>query len=231
MEELLNLIKTPEQAAQFLATMLFYAKLKQAMCAGKLPGWIQIAVEAQRNMKICYKFQALYEYMNSCTTEGEIKDNAHFALEFLVDELGSFVIDAMLSAFRCFPAGTRIVMDATDADSDDAVNDDGLDRSDSDTATLRRLRYVTRNIEDVKVGDFVLARDEHGTHIGRHRVSRLYQNETYLLYTLTVTDSNGLTSQVQTTAGWHCRRRTHVRMRGDFGCHWRSLWAARVWGH
>ena len=30
-------------------------------------------------------------------------------------------------------------------------------------------------------------------------------------------------------AGWHCQRREHRRMRGDIGCHWRSLWTASVY--
>ncbi len=29
-------------------------------------------------------------------------------------------------------------------------------------------------------------------------------------------------------AGCHCRQPVVLRMRGDFGCHWRSLWAASV---
>ena len=35
----------------------------------------------------------------------------------------------------------------------------------------------------------------------------------------------------RSSTGWHCRRRLHCRMRGDVGCHWRSLWAASVDGN
>ncbi|MCA9063219.1 MAG: hypothetical protein KDA96_09170 [Planctomycetaceae bacterium] len=65
--------------------------------------------------------------------------------------------------------------------------------------TAAEFRLVTRNIEDIQVGDLVLSRDEHGTTIAPRRVTEVYQRTSHHLRHLTFRDNNGREQTLSTT--------------------------------
>jgi hypothetical protein len=60
-------------------------------------------------------------------------------------------------------------------------------------------RYVTKNIEDIQVGDLVLARDEHGREIGYRPVKEVYRRTSFHLRHLTFRDATGQRQTLLTT--------------------------------
>lgn len=60
-------------------------------------------------------------------------------------------------------------------------------------------RYVTKNIEDIQVGDYVLSREEHGDKIALRRVVEVYRRTSLHLRHLTFESEDGTTQSLQTT--------------------------------
>ncbi len=60
-------------------------------------------------------------------------------------------------------------------------------------------QYLTKNIEDVQKGDFVLARDEHGREIGYRRVVEVYRRTSFHLRHLKFRDQRGHFQELATT--------------------------------
>ena len=60
-------------------------------------------------------------------------------------------------------------------------------------------QYLTKNIEDVEKGDFVLARDEHGREIGYRRVVEVYRRTSFHLRHLKFRDQRGHFQDLATT--------------------------------
>lgn len=74
-----------------------------------------------------------------------------------------------------------------------------LDAVASALPTSSAPHYVTKNIEDIQVGDLVLARDEHGREIGYRPVKEVYRRTSRHLRHLTFKDAAGRQQQLQTT--------------------------------
>ena len=60
-------------------------------------------------------------------------------------------------------------------------------------------QYLTKNIEDVQKGDFVLARDEHGKEIGYRKVVEVYRRTSFHLRHLKFRDQRGHYQELSTT--------------------------------
>jgi hypothetical protein len=60
-------------------------------------------------------------------------------------------------------------------------------------------RYRTRNIEEIRPGDLVLARDEHGTQVGLRPVREVYRRTSFHLRHLTFADGQHRLQRLQTT--------------------------------
>ena len=73
-----------------------------------------------------------------------------------------------------------------------------LTQSDSPSAS-QTSPFVTKNIEDIEVGDLVLARDEHGTEIGWRPVVEVYRRTSHHLRHLKFRDSDGHEQALATT--------------------------------
>lgn len=58
---------------------------------------------------------------------------------------------------------------------------------------------VTKNIEDIEVGDLVLSRDEHGTTVAPRSVKEVYRRTSFHLRNLTFRDDAGNEQTLQTT--------------------------------
>jgi hypothetical protein len=69
----------------------------------------------------------------------------------------------------------------------------------SQTGTVAQARYVTRSIEDIREGDFVLARDEFGRNLGVKRVSEVYRRVSDHLRILTFRAPDGSEQTLKTT--------------------------------
>ena len=77
------------------------------------------------------------------------------------------------------------------------------------TTTTTTTRYVTKNIEDIQAGDYVLAREEHGDKIELRKVVEAYRRTSYHLRHLTFEALDGSTQTIQTTDEhpfWHAGR-------------------------
>ncbi|MCX7419868.1 MAG: polymorphic toxin-type HINT domain-containing protein [Planctomycetia bacterium] len=70
---------------------------------------------------------------------------------------------------------------------------------DTNSATKPATRYITKNIEDIREGDFVLARDEYGSALGYRKVVEVYRRTTYHLRHLTFESEDGTQQTVETT--------------------------------
>ena len=109
----------------------------------------------------------------------------------------------MLLAFlKCFPAGTQIVVGVEKVSCDDESDLSsfmGTEDGATAVATRKKLRYITKGIEDLRVGDMVLARDEHGHDIGYRPVVDLLRNVSRAMATLTFMDEIGHTATIDTT--------------------------------
>lgn len=78
--------------------------------------------------------------------------------------------------------------------------------------------YVTKNIEDIRAGDYVLAREEHGEKIALRKVVEVYRRQSYHLRHLTFESDDGETQTLQTTDEhpfWSVSRNAWVNA-GDF---------------
>lgn len=60
-------------------------------------------------------------------------------------------------------------------------------------------KYVTRNIEDLKPGDLVLAREEHGNSIEYRPIKEVYRRTSYHLRHLTFETKDGIQQKLETT--------------------------------
>ena len=61
------------------------------------------------------------------------------------------------------------------------------------------FKYSTKNIDDIQVGDLVLARDEHGHEIGWKPVFEVYRRTSFHLRHLKFHDSTGVEQELETT--------------------------------
>ncbi len=69
----------------------------------------------------------------------------------------------------------------------------------AEAATTSALPWTTKAIEEVAVGDLVLARDEHGTALGWKPVKEVYRRTSYHLRHLTFRDAAGHEQTFETT--------------------------------
>lgn len=86
------------------------------------------------------------------------------------------------------------------------------------SATKPATRYVTKNIEDIREGDYVLARDEHGSALGYRKVVEVYRRTSYHLRHLTFESEDGAQQTIETTDEhpfWHATQE-RWRNAGDF---------------
>ena len=67
------------------------------------------------------------------------------------------------------------------------------------TTSASLPEYSTRNIEQIEVGDLVLARDEHGSEIGWKSVVEVYRRTSFHLRHLKFRDTTGVEQVLQTT--------------------------------
>jgi hypothetical protein len=77
-------------------------------------------------------------------------------------------------------------------------------------------RYVTKSIEDVREGDFVLARDEFGRDLGMKRVTEVYRRVSDHLRILTLRAADGTEQTLKTTNEhpfWAENRRVWIEAR------------------
>ena len=59
-------------------------------------------------------------------------------------------------------------------------------------------RYVTKSIEDIREGDLVLSRDEHGTDMGLRPVTHVFKRTTDHLRILTFVSADGAEQTLET---------------------------------
>lgn len=100
--------------------------------------------------------------------------------------LQAFQVFSMLKAARskvdwdgaCFVAGTQVLVGYDDAGSP-----------------------ITRNIEDLRDGDYILSRDQHDAadDVERHRVTNVFRKTSDHIRTLTIRDASGNVETIQTT--------------------------------
>jgi hypothetical protein len=69
----------------------------------------------------------------------------------------------------------------------------------SETRTVAQARYITRSIEDIGEGDFVLARDAFGRDVGVKRVAEVYRRVSDHLRILTFRAADGTEQTLKTT--------------------------------
>ena len=67
------------------------------------------------------------------------------------------------------------------------------------TAPSSEPQYLTKNVEDVQEGDYVLARDEHGHEIGYRKVVEVYRRTSFHLRHLKFRDAHGHCQTLSTT--------------------------------
>ncbi len=108
----------------------------------------------------------------------------------------------------CFVAGTEVVVEIEYEDEDGNIRRISarkwakLHRRGGVTTALKIVRYITKPIETLRPGDFVLARDEHDAdgELVLRQVEEVFQRTAYRLQIITLRSSTGIEQTIQTTA-------------------------------
>lgn len=120
-------------------------------------------------------------------------------VSLLVEVLQDHFFMNWVRKFSCFVAGTQVVVGVVrDADSASGV------------------RYVTKSIEELRIGDVVYARDEFGTAVGAQRVTETYRGSVEQLRVLTFSAGSGGTQTLRATTAhpfWVVNRNEFVPAR------------------
>ncbi len=125
-------------------------------------------------------------------------------------EYGGLIGGAFGAAFEqtCFVTGTEVVVEVEYEDEDGTIRRISAKkwaklRRRGGVATLPRiLRYITKPIETLRPGDYVLARDEHDAdgELVLRQVEEVFQRTAYRLQIITLRSSTGIVQTIQATA-------------------------------
>jgi hypothetical protein len=144
--EMLEVFQNPEAAAEFAVKIGVTALLMRAIRSAKYCNAASGALAAGEAAATTIKVVAAGYELSSCTFTSEIKDQAERLGGLTADILEDAAVVAWINKWICFPAGTLVLM----------VSPDG--------------ERFTKPIEDVQVGDLVLAREEYGNTTQPRRV-------------------------------------------------------------
>jgi hypothetical protein len=123
---------------------------------------------------------AIKQELDSITFSSEVANAAPHVAEFTANLIKDLTFAELIKLLKCFVAGTQVAV-ARGRDESGAVV------------------YTTRNIEDLKVGDLVLARDEFGEAIQLRRVTETVKRTTDRLRVLTFESASGVRQTLRTT--------------------------------
>lgn len=109
-----------------------------------------------------------------------------------------------VNPYICFVAGTQVVTGVEEIDgeqSDSVACSSEFAEGGTTTMTRSRVRYLTKRIEDMAVGDLVLAKPEDNPDAepGLCRVAEVYRRTSDHLRVLTIRDSEGREQSLKTT--------------------------------
>jgi hypothetical protein len=178
--ELLETLQDPVALAQFLVIAELLRRGKKAACEYGYGPWANAALTVYQVAESSLAIAAIKSELDGITFSSEVVNAAPHVAKIAVEVVENVTLAALLKMLPCFVAGTQIVVARDDAALGDVV-------------------YTTRNIEDLKVGDLVLARDEFGETIQLRRVTETVKRTTDRLRVLTFESLSGIRQAIRTT--------------------------------